>query len=93
MKPVKKEEPLEQAVRLNSSDLKEYTLEDVDWREYDFSGRIYKIWGPIKFWHRSGGETHRVLDSAGIVHIVPAPGINGCVMRYKKTEGADPCQF
>lgn len=75
------------------SELKEYVLEDVLYREYDFNERIYKIHNPVKFWHRTGGETHRVLDSDGVVHIVPAPGVNGCVMRYKKIDGVDPCKF
>lgn len=73
--------------------LKEFDLEDVEWREYDFGGRVYTIRNPIKFWYRPGGETHRILDKYGVVHLVPAPGINGCAMRYKKTEGANPCKF
>jgi len=75
------------------SELKEYKLQNVIWREYDFKDRVYRIDHPVMFWHRSGGETHRVLDNVGVVHIVPAPGVEGCVLRYKKTDGTDPCQF
>lgn len=78
---------------MSSSDLKEYQLDHVVWREYDFEGRVYRIEHPIKFWHRPGGETHRVLDSKGVIHIVPAPGVRGCVLRYTKAEGQDPCKF
>ena len=52
------------------------------WREYDFGGRVYRIDNPAKVEFRQGGETHRVTDSAGIVHCVPAPGHSGCALRW-----------
>lgn len=70
-----------------------YDLHDVLWREYDFNGRVYRIEVPVAFYARAGGETHRVLDQAGVVHVVPAPGHFGCVMRYAKAEGANPVEF
>jgi hypothetical protein len=75
------------------SETKRYDLEGVLWREYDFQGRVYLITNPIAFWHREGGETHRVLDDKGVVHIVPAPGHFGCVLRYKKADGFEPVKF
>ena len=54
-----------------------------EWREYDFSGRVYRIDAPVLVEFRQGGETHRVTDSNGIVHCVPAPGNFGCVLRWK----------
>ena len=54
-----------------------------EWREYDFGGRVYTIAAPVSVQFRPGGETHRVTDSAGVVHCVPAPGVNGCVLRWK----------
>lgn len=76
------------------SELKEYDLPDVEWREYDFNGRVYKIDKPIKLWIRPGGETHRVQDSTGVVHCVPAPGHYGCVLRWKKFSATDnPSRF
>ena len=54
-----------------------------DWREYDFGGRVYRIERPASVSFREGGETHRVTDSEGIVHCVPAPGQMGCVLRWK----------
>lgn len=66
------------------TDLTKIELKGVeDWREYDFGGRVYRIEAPISVQFRSGGETHRVTDGAGIVHCVPAPGVNGCVLRWK----------
>ncbi|MDF3208402.1 MULTISPECIES: hypothetical protein [Mesorhizobium] len=53
-----------------------------DWREYDFGGRVYRIESPKTVQFRPGGETHRVTDSVGVVHCVPAPGVNGCVLRW-----------
>lgn len=63
-----------------------------EWREYDFGGRTYRIIDPIAFYVRPGGSTHRVVDTLGIVHCVPAPGFNGCVLRWKN-RGADPVGF
>lgn len=56
------------------------------WREYDFGGRVYRIENPIEFYYRKGGATHRVVCVHGVVHIVPAPGVNGCVLRCKNKE-------
>lgn len=54
-----------------------------DWREYDFEGRVYRIEKPATVEFRKDSSTHRVTDSAGIVHCVPAPGHRGCVLRWK----------
>jgi hypothetical protein len=66
------------------SDLKKIELTGVeDWREYDFGGRIYRIDQPVSVEFRYGSTTHRVTAPDGIVHCVPAPGVNGCVLRWK----------
>lgn len=52
------------------------------WREYDFGGRKYRIDLPEQV-RKIDEETHQVVDSEGIVHCVPAPGHNGCVLRWK----------
>ena len=52
------------------------------WREYDFCGRIYRIERPQAVCFRDGGRTHRVTDAVGVVHCVPAPGVDGCVLRW-----------
>jgi hypothetical protein len=66
------------------SELKEYDLTGTeDWREYDFGGRVYRITKPTKLQLYNGSTTHRVTDSEGIVHCVPAPGHNGCVLRWQ----------
>lgn len=61
------------------------------WREYDFDGRVYRIHSPMQLW--IGSTTHRVLDVNGVVHCVPAPGENGCVLRWKPSDVGDPVQF
>lgn len=68
-------------------------LNDEVWREYDFGGRVYRINAPQELYFRRGGSTHRVIDSAGVVHCVPAPGVNGCVLRWKVAPGLPPVRF
>lgn len=34
-------------------------------------------------WMCNGRTTHRVTGSDGVVHCLPAPGNNGCVLRWK----------
>lgn len=66
------------------ADLKKIDVKGVEeWREYDFDGRCYRIDSPVSVEFREGSTTHRVTDSAGIVHCVPAPGQIGCVLRWK----------
>jgi hypothetical protein len=65
------------------SDLETIELTGVEaWREYDFGGRIYRIENPVRVQFRPRGRTHRVTDSVGVVHCVPAPGEDGCVLRW-----------
>lgn len=54
-----------------------------DWREYDFDGRVYRIEKPVLVEFKKESTTHRVTDSNGVVHCVPAPGHKGCVLRWK----------
>lgn len=63
------------------------------WREYDFAGRIYRIDNPTAVYFRRGGSTHRVVDAEGVVHCVPAPGIDGCVLRWKAKDGQPPVSW
>ena len=77
--------------------IKRYELNNVVWREYEFdgaAGRVtYRIEEPTDFYWAPGHTTHRVVDSLEIVHIVPAPGENGCVVRYLKRIGERPVEF
>ena len=68
-------------------------INDEEWREYDFKGRQYRIEKPTALYYRHGGTTHRIVDSEGVVHCVPAPGHFGCALRWKPTNPADPVQF
>jgi hypothetical protein len=61
------------------------------WREYDFGGRTYRINLPAGVYYRVGGATHRVVtleaDGKEVTHCVPAPGVNGCVLRWQGHDG------
>lgn len=61
------------------------------WREYQFGAVVYQIDAPLKAW--LGTTTHRILDSEGIVHCVPRPGLDGCVLRWKPRDANNPVQF
>lgn len=61
------------------------------WREYDFSGRVYRIDFPQALF--VGTTTHRVIDGAGVVHCVPVPGEHGCVLRWCPKNADAPVQF
>lgn len=52
-----------------------------EWREYDYEGRVYRINRPKTL--VVGTTTHRVVDQEGVTHCVPAPGHQGCVLRWK----------
>lgn len=58
------------------------------WREYLLpGGELYRIDNPQVVIFREGGSTHRVLDLAGVVHCVPAPGATNTVLRWKTADG------
>lgn len=61
------------------------------WREYDFGGRVYRIDAPTTL--VVGTTTHRVIDGVGVVHCVPAPGVDGCVLRWMPRDSTNPIQF
>lgn len=75
------------------SDLKESDISNEAWREYDFGGRVYRITSPSTLYFRPGGTTHRVVnyDQATlsfVAHCVPAPGVQGCVLRWSGKDGS-----
>jgi hypothetical protein len=75
------------------SELKVSDLTCEEWREYDFGGRVYRIERPKELQCRPGGSTHRVVGSDGVVHCLPAPGVCGCVLRWKSVDPAKPVEF
>lgn len=85
------------------SEVKRYDLDRVLWREYDFCVKetgmfgltrtTYRIEKPVAFFWAEGHTTHRVLDAEGILHLVPAPGFHGCVVRQIKEDGVAPVAF
>ncbi len=74
-------------------------LSDEEWREYEFPVSdfdkkiVYRIHDPKTLFYRVGGSTHRVLDSAGVVHLLPGPGFRGCVIRWKPRNTTAPVAF
>lgn len=76
-----------------AGDLKEFDLTTEEYREYDFDGRVYRVADPVQLLFRPGGETHRVVDSNGVVHCLPSPGVNGCVLRWKTKDSGKPVDF
>lgn len=74
-------------------DLSKADISNEAWREYDFGGRVYRIDSPKTLATRVGGTTHRVIDSSNITHCVPAPGVNGCVLRWTGRDGSDGTVF
>ena len=73
--------------------MKESDLTVEEWREYDYGGRVYRIEWPVKLYLREGGKTHRVLDKDGVIHCMPAPGEQGCVLRWKSKDPNKPVEF
>ena len=88
-----------------ASERREFDISKELWREYDFGDRIYRIDEPVTLvlFFRTGpytprgfgqqGDTHRVVDKDGVVHCVPRPGIDGCVIRWKNQDNSKPVNF
>jgi hypothetical protein len=60
---------------------------DEEWREYLFSAggdttTTYHISDPVFLYFLPDDEYHAVESADGVVHIVPAPGTKGCVLRF-----------
>jgi len=64
-----------------------------EYREYDFGGRVYRIYNPATLYYRKGGSTHRIVDASGVVHCLPGPGYRDCVLRWKNKDGQQPVSF
>lgn len=61
------------------------------WRRYTWNEGTHEIRAPQRLW--VGTTTHRVLDSDGVVHCLPAPGERGCVLCWKPKDLSNPVQF
>jgi len=64
-----------------------------EWREYEFCGRIYRINDPQILYYHHKGTCHRIVDSNGVAHCIPAPGEFGCVLRWKSKDSKKPVGF
>ena len=75
--------------------LTKYDISNELWREYEWDGRHtpYRINAPVTLYLRKGGSTHRVVDSNGVAHCMPAVGDMGCVLRWKNPTGEAPVDF
>jgi hypothetical protein len=88
-----------------ASEFRDFDISMEEYREYDFGGRVYRIDNPVKLvfcyrphadrgaGHSIQGDCHRIVDVDGVVHCVPRPGIDGCVLRWKNKAGVDPVGF
>lgn len=61
------------------------------WREYEWIVKgtvrqIYRILDPVALYYRVGGATHRIVDTEGVAHCIPAPGQMGCILRWYSPE-------
>lgn len=83
----------EPTTTLADNGLQQRDLRTELWREYDFGGRVYRIDRPVRLYYREGGTTHRVLDTSGVVHCVPAPSHEGCALRWATIDRNVPCNF
>lgn len=53
----------------------------------------HRINKPITLFYASGHTTHRVVDSVGIVHCIPAVGYFGCVLYWENEDKTKPVNF
>lgn len=64
-----------------------------EWREYVMGNTVYRIDNPVTLYFRTGGSTHRVVDSSGIVHCLPGPGYHETAIRWKSNDPDTPVHF
>lgn len=69
------------------------------WREYEFGPAgtdmrtVYRIPNPVLLLYWPDGTTHRIVDSEGVVHLLPRQGLDGCVIRWRNKPGLPAAQF
>lgn len=85
------------AQRLPDSDYTVADISDEATRYYTFgtgpNRYQHTIIGPKTLVFRAGGSTHRVIDADGVVHCVPAPGHQACVLTWVPKDPENPIQF
>lgn len=87
--------------QVNYDGLMKQDISQEEWRKYEWEylvmgqvfHRTYLITKPVLLFTRKGGTTHRVVDSTGVAHCIPAPGQMGCVLRWYNGEGKEPVNF
>lgn len=78
--------------------MKEFDLRKEKEREYEFTDIhgnviVYKIDSPVKLVLSNSGTSHRIVDSKGIIHLVPSPSKYGCILRWTPRNKEEPIQF
>lgn len=79
--------------------MKNYNISKELYRLYEWtdpiSGKqiLHRIDGPITLFYESGHTTHRILDSTGVIHCIPAVGYFGCVLYWKNIDENNPVNF
>lgn len=76
-----------------TNNITKHSLRTEKWREYEYGGKTYRINSPRALYMRKEGTTHRVLDTKGVVHCLPAPGYFGCVLRWENKNKTNPVEF
>lgn len=68
-------------------------LRDELYREVATPDGVYRIDSPVALFVRKGGTTLRILDAAGMVHLVPGPGYRGAAHRWAPRDLSNPVAF
>jgi len=74
----------------STAGLIKYDLAGEEWREYEFGGANYRLEHVVAIYSRPGAQVHLIEDAGGVIHSLPAPGVNGCILRFKMKDGTSP---
>lgn len=88
---------VDSAERIEEARYVEADISDEDVRCYEFGTGVdryrHLIRSPQTLVYRHGGSTHRVIDADGVVHCIPAPGHQACVLTWTPKDPSNPIQF
>lgn len=90
---LKKKRQLEKEYKMGNKKIKKKSLNNEEWREYDYTGKTYRVHNPTLLYFYEGSDTHAIIDSEGILRVFPAPGYQGCHVTIKPKNSKNPVQF
>ena len=79
----KKKRQLEKEFKIENKKIYKKSLDQEKWREYNYTGKVYRINNPREIHLYKGCTTHTIVDSEGILRMFPAPGFQGCHITIK----------